>query len=114
MGHTAAPETSRNLPYTPCKIPQTKNQYSFHCESLKLRCERLYLCKKPHCVLETFLLKVKSRMQYLHPPKIIIVTWSVRYRENKLVQGTLKTSGQFVDNKQETKLELSISTIHFS
>jgi hypothetical protein len=36
MGPTAAPEaTSRSLPYTPYKIPKTKNQYSFHCESLK-------------------------------------------------------------------------------
>jgi hypothetical protein len=36
MGPTAAPETSSiNLPYTPCKIPKTKNQYSFHGESLK-------------------------------------------------------------------------------
>jgi hypothetical protein len=36
MGPTVAPETSsRNLPYTPCKIPKTKNQYSFHSESLK-------------------------------------------------------------------------------
>ena len=35
---TAAPETSsRNLPYTPCKIPKTKNRYSFHGESLKSR-----------------------------------------------------------------------------
>jgi hypothetical protein len=38
MEPTAAPETSsRNLPYTPCKIPKTKNQYSFHGGSLKSR-----------------------------------------------------------------------------
>ena len=38
MGPTAAPETpSVNLPYTPCKNTKTKNQYSFHGESLKSR-----------------------------------------------------------------------------
>jgi hypothetical protein len=38
MGPTAAPETSSgNLPRTPCKISETRNQYSFHGESLKSR-----------------------------------------------------------------------------
>jgi hypothetical protein len=37
MGSIAASETSRNLPYTPCIIPKTENQYSFHGESLKSR-----------------------------------------------------------------------------
>ena len=35
-GPTAAPETSSgNSTRTPCKNPKTKNQYSFHRESLK-------------------------------------------------------------------------------
>ena len=38
MGPTAPPKTlSGNLPRTPYKIPKTKNQYSFHGESLKSR-----------------------------------------------------------------------------
>ena len=37
-GAAVGPETSSsNLPCTPCKIPKTKNQYSFHGESLKSR-----------------------------------------------------------------------------
>ena len=36
MGPTAAPNTlSENSPCTLCKIPKTKDQYSFHSESLK-------------------------------------------------------------------------------
>ena len=43
MRLTAAPETSSgNLPRTPCKIPKTKNQHSFHGESLKSG-KKLYL-----------------------------------------------------------------------
>ena len=43
MGPTAAPETSSaNLPYTPCQNSKTKNQYSFHGESLKSRCTRWF------------------------------------------------------------------------
>ena len=37
-GAAVGPETSsENSPRTPCKNPKTKNQYSFHGESLKLR-----------------------------------------------------------------------------
>jgi hypothetical protein len=37
MGPTAVSETSGSLPRTGCKNPNTKNQYSFHGESLKSR-----------------------------------------------------------------------------
>ena len=44
MRPTAAPETSsENSPRTPCKIPKTKNQYSFHGESLKSRSDNVLL-----------------------------------------------------------------------
>ena len=44
MGTTAAPETSSgNSPRTPCKIPKTKNQYSFHGGSPKSRSSEIYL-----------------------------------------------------------------------
>jgi hypothetical protein len=39
MGPTAVSETSSaNSPYTPCKTPKPKYQYSSHGESLKSRC----------------------------------------------------------------------------
>jgi hypothetical protein len=43
MGPTAVSKTlSTNLPYTPCKTPKLKYQYSSHGESLKSR--RVILC----------------------------------------------------------------------
>ena len=59
MGLTAAPKTSsRNLPYIPCKIPKTKNQYSFHGESLKSRSwvdprDRVYVYGKRKLLVRT-------------------------------------------------------------
>jgi hypothetical protein len=37
LSGAAAETSSGNSPRTPCKIPKTKNQYSFHGESLKSR-----------------------------------------------------------------------------
>ena len=64
MGPTAAPETSsENLPSKPCKNPKTKNQYSFHGESLKSR----------YIILVTHNLKVSLHRQALSHTHLVYV-----------------------------------------